>query len=85
MAVGIGLSQPPTVLLNTANAITQKHFVPVLADAIFKPSPTLWRLTRGGKKLEGGGAIVWPVVYQEETPGGAYWGNIILDSCPSLC
>lgn len=33
-----------------------------------------------GKKLDGGAAIVWPVVYAEETPGGAYWGSQLLST-----
>jgi hypothetical protein len=37
-------------------------------------------MTRMGKKLQGGSAIVWPVVFAEETPGGAYWGTQILDT-----
>ena len=71
MANGVGLSQPPAVLLRTADALTQKYFSPVVSDAIFKPSPLWWKMTRLGKKLAGGGAIVWPVAYAEETQGGA--------------
>ena len=33
-----------------------------------------------GKKISGASALVWPVVFQEETPGGAYWGTQILDT-----
>lgn len=80
MPVGVGVSQPPLALLKTADAISQKYFAPILADAIFKPSPTWWRLTRLGRKLEGGSALVWPVVFAEETVGGAYWGQQILDT-----
>jgi len=80
MATGVSVSQPPVVLVNTANALSQKYFAPILADAIFKPSPTWWRITRLGKKLQGGSALVWPVVFQEETVGGAYWGTQILDT-----
>lgn len=80
MAVGVGASQPPVALLKTADAVSQKYFAPILADAIFKPSPAWWRITRTGKKLQGGSALVWPVVYLEETPGGAYWGTQILDT-----
>ena len=86
MAAGAGLSQPPVVLINTANAITQKYFAPLLADSIFKPSPTLWRMTRQGKKLEGGGSLTWPIISQEETSGGAYYGaqNLNTDSFDSV-
>lgn len=80
MANGVGVSQPPIVLVNTANAVSQKYFEPILADQVFRPSPTWWRMTRLGKKLQGGSAITWPVVFQEETPGGAYWGTQILDT-----
>jgi len=80
MPVGIGVSQPPVTLINTANAVSQKYFRPVLADNIFKPSPTWWRLTRLGHKLEGGSAIVLPVIFTEELTGGAYWGANVLDT-----
>jgi hypothetical protein len=80
MAVGVSVSQPPVSLVNTANAVSQKHFRPVLVDAIFKPSPSWWRLTRLGRKIQGGSAIVVPVVYAEEAPGGAYWGANVLDT-----
>ena len=80
MAQGGGASSPPVALLKTADAVSQKYFMPVLADSIFKPSPAWWRLTRTVKKLEGGAAIVWPVVYAEETAGGAYWGTQILST-----
>ena len=77
---GAGLSTPPVSLLNTMNAVSQKYFSPVLADSVFKPSPTYWRLTRMGKKMDGGAAIVWPVATTEETSGGAYYGTQILDT-----
>jgi hypothetical protein len=77
---GFGLSQPPVALMKTADAITQKYVAPVLADAVMKPSPSFWRMTRLGKKLQGGGSIVWPVLYTEETSGGAYWGTQVLDT-----
>ncbi len=80
MASGVSVSQPPVTLVNTANSISQKYFAPILADAIFRPSPVWWRLTKTGKKLSGGSAIVWPVIFQEETPGGAYWGTQVLDN-----
>lgn len=83
MANGSQLSQPPVVLINTSNAITQKYFAPILADSIFKPSPSYWRMTKQGKKLDGGGALVWPVVTTEETAGGAYYGAQNLDTSPS--
>lgn len=80
MAIGVSVSQPPITLVNTANAVTQKHFRPILIDAIFKPSPTWWRLTRLGRKLEGGASIVVPIAFMEETTGGAYWGANVLDT-----
>jgi hypothetical protein len=80
MPNGVGVTQPPVVLTNTANALSQKYFAPILADAIFRPSPTWWRMTRMGKKLQGGSALVWPVVFAEDTPGGAYWGTQVLDT-----
>ncbi len=77
--IGSQLSQPPITLLNTANAMTQKFFQPQLVDAVFKPSPLWWRLTRLGRKFQGG-AIVWPVINQEELTGGAFWGTQMLST-----
>lgn len=78
--IGSQLSQPPVSLINTANAFTKKYFAPTIADAILLPSPTLWRMTRKGNKIKGGGAIVWPVLSQEELTGGAYYGAQTLDT-----
>src|SRR5271157_2528393 len=78
-AQGTGLSQPPVQLLNTANAITQKYIMPVLGDTVLIPSPTFWALTRRGKKFSGG-SLVYPVLTQEETTGGAYQGDQLLDN-----
>ena len=83
MASGSGLSQPPVSLINTGNSITRKYFTPLLPDSIFKPSPVWWTITRLGKKLRGGGSIVWPNITSEETTGGAYWGVQMLDTQPT--
>lgn len=83
MAVGMGHSQPPVALLKTADALTMKYFARQIVDSIFKPSPLWWRMTRWGRKLDGGGALVWPVAFAEETPGGAYWGSQLLDTTAS--
>lgn len=83
MATGSSLSQPPVSLINTGNAITKKYFTPLLPDSIFKPSPFWWTITRLGKKLRGGGSIVWPNITSEETTGGAYWGVQMLDTTPT--
>lgn len=80
MANGMNLSQPPVLLLNTMNAFTQKYVVPSLADNVFIPSPAFWALTKKGKKLQGGGAIVYPLITTEETTGGAYYGDQLLQT-----
>lgn len=77
--VGLGLASPPVQLSNTVNAISQKYIVPVLGDNVFKPSPVFWALTREGKKF-GAGELVFPEIYQEELPGGAYYGDQLLDT-----
>lgn len=77
--VGLGLASPPVQLSNTVNAISQKFIVPVLGDNVFKPSPVFWALTREGKKF-GAGELVFPEIYQEELPGGAYYGDQLLDT-----
>ena len=55
--VGSALSQPPLTLINTAGALTQKHFQRTLVDNVFKPSPLFWRLTRLGRKFTGGALV----------------------------
>jgi len=77
--VGLGLASPPVQLSNTVNAISQKYIVPVLGDNVFKPSPVFWALTRDGKKF-GAGELVFPEINQEELPGGAYYGDQLLDT-----
>lgn len=77
--VGMGLATPPVQLSNTINAISQKFIVPVLGDNVFKPSPVFWALTREGKKF-GAGELVFPEINQEELPGGAYYGDQLLDT-----
>ena len=72
--IGTQLSSPPITLVNMANAMTRKYLAPYLTDAVFLPSPFFWRLTRHGRRIHGG-AIVWPVINQEELTGGAYWGT----------
>lgn len=76
---GLGLAQPPVTLLNTVNSITQKYIIPILGDTVMIPSPAFWALTRRGKKFAGG-ELVYPVLTQEETTGGAYFGDQLLDT-----
>ena len=83
MAAGAGLSQPPVTLLNSSNAFSQKYFTPLLPDSIFKPDAYWWSMVRLGKKIRGGGSIVWGPLTAEETTGGAYWGVQILDTTPT--
>jgi hypothetical protein len=83
MANGSSLSQPPVTLINSSNAFTRKYFTPLLPDSIFRPSPFWWTITRLGKKLRGGGSIVWGPLTSEETTGGAYWGVQMLDTTPT--
>ena len=77
--VGLGLASPPVQLSNTVNAISQKFIVPILGDNVFKPSPVFWALTREGKRF-GAGELIFPEIYQEELPGGAYYGDQLLDT-----
>lgn len=77
--VGLGLASPPVQLSNTVNAISQKYIVPVLGDNVFRPSPVFWALTREGKKF-GAGELIFPEINQEESPGGAYFGDQLLDT-----
>jgi hypothetical protein len=80
MAVyGTGINTPPATLVNTLSATTQKYIVPTLGDNIFKPSPAFWGLTRAGKKFQAG-EMVYPEINQEETTGGAYYGDQLLNT-----
>jgi len=77
--VGTGIQQPPAQLIGTANAITQKYIMPSLGDAVMQPSPVFWAMTRKGVQVQGG-EIVYGIVNQEETTGGAYWGDQLLNT-----
>jgi len=76
--VGSQLSQPPLALLNTANAVTRKYYHPRMIDQYGRPSPTYWRLIKRSRRFDGGGSIVYPLAFQEEVAGGAYWGAQLL-------
>lgn len=77
--VGMGLTNPPIILTNTMNAITQKYIIPSLGDVVFTPSPVFGAFLREGPKL-GAGEIVYPEVTTEEMTGGAYQGDQLLDT-----
>jgi hypothetical protein len=77
--VGTGINAPPALLVNTLNSITQKYVHPELADNAFTPSPALQWMTRNGRRFVGG-ELVYPLVTQEETTGGAYYGDQILQT-----
>lgn len=78
-AVGTGIQSPPVQLIGTMNAITQKYVLPSLGDAVLKPSPTFWAMTKKGIKQQGG-EIVYPILTIEETTGGAYFGDQMLNT-----
>lgn len=76
---GTGVNTPPAQMVNTLNTITQKYIMPILGDNWALPSPTFWALTRLGKKM-GGGELVYPLTTLEETTGGAYFGDQLLNT-----
>lgn len=78
-AVGTGIQGPPVQLLGTMNAITQKYILPSIGDATFLPSPVFWALTRKGIKQQGG-ELVYAIAALEETTGGAYYGDQLLNT-----
>ncbi len=78
-SIGTGLQTPPVQLESSMNAITQKYIVPILGDSVFLPSPTFWALQRKGKHFMGG-EIVYPIVGMEEMTGGAYYGDMLLQT-----
>jgi hypothetical protein len=77
--VGTGIQSPPAALVGTMNAITQKYVLPSLGDAVLKPSPVFWAMTKKGIKQEGG-ELVYPILTIEETTGGAYYGDQLLNT-----
>jgi|SRR5579862_332362 len=77
--VGTGMNTPPVQLVNTANAITEKHIQPIIGDVVFLPSPVWWGFTREGKKFATG-ELVYPLATTEEMTGGAYYGDQLLDT-----
>ena len=77
--VGTGMNTPPVQLLNTANAITEKHIQPIIGDVTFIPSPLFWAFTKDGKKFATG-ELVYPEATTEEMTGGAYYGDQLLDT-----
>lgn len=77
--VGLGLNQPPVLLLNTMNSFSEKYVLPILGDVTFIPSPSFWAMTRHGKKFHGA-ELVYGLITQEEMTGGAYWGAQLLDT-----
>src|SRR5215813_327337 len=77
--IGTGINAPPATLVNTLNSITQKYVHPEIADNAFTPSPALQWMTRNGRRFVGG-ELVYPLVTQEETTGGAYYGDQILQT-----
>lgn len=78
-AVGTGIQTPPAQLVGTMNAITQKYVLPSLGDAVLQPSPVFWAMTKKGIKQQGG-ELVYPILTQEETTGGAYYGDQLLNT-----
>lgn len=78
--VGTGVQSPTAQLINTLDSVGQKLIYPSLGDIVFKPSPTFWALTRNGKKFSAGAEIVYPLVTTEETTGGAYFGDMLLNT-----
>jgi hypothetical protein len=78
--VGTGISSPTAQLISTLDAIGTKLVYPSLGDLTFKPSPTFWALCRNGKKFSSGAEIVYPLVTAEETTGGAYYGDQLLNT-----
>lgn len=77
--IGTGIGTPPAQLVNTIDAVVQKYISPIVGDQILLPSPTLWAMTRRGRKMAGG-ALVYPEFFQEETTGGAYFGAMLLNT-----
>ncbi len=79
-AIGTGIQTPPAQLESSLNAITQKYIVPRLGDAVMIPSPLFWALQRRGIASKGGGELVYPILGMEEMTGGAYYGDMLLNT-----
>lgn len=77
--VGTGIQGPPAQLLGTMNAITQKYVLPSIGDTVLKPSPVFWAMTKKGIRQQGG-ELVYGELTAEETTGGAYFGDQLLQT-----
>lgn len=77
---GTGIQQPTAQLVATLNAISQKYIYPTIGDQTFVPSPAFWGLTKRGKDIREGAAIVYPLATQEEMTGGSYYGDQLLNT-----
>ena len=76
---GTGINSPSALLVNTLDAVAQKKIAPFMSDITLKPSPTYWALQRSGKHVTGA-ELVFPLLTQEETTGGAFWGDQVLNT-----
>lgn len=64
----------PNSSYDQLSAITQKHFMPILADNIFTSIPLLSRLQKKSKKVDGGTSVVLPLGYATASASGWYQG-----------
>lgn len=62
------------------SAITQKYFVPKLADNVFVSIPLLSRLIKKGKKISGGTSVVVPLGYAANSQVEWYSGAATLST-----
>lgn len=77
--VGTGIYSPSALIVNTLDSIAQKKIAPFLSDIVLNPSPTYWAFQRSGKHVTGA-ELVFPLLTQEETTGGAFWGDQVLNT-----
>jgi hypothetical protein len=76
---GTGIQQPSALMQLTLDSISQKKIAPFLSDIVLKPSPTWWALQRSGKHVTGA-ELIFPLLYEEEPTGGAFWGDQVLNT-----
>jgi hypothetical protein len=68
---------------NEISAITEKHYLPIMVDNIFKSNVLFARLKEKQTKLPGGERILLPVAYATTTAAGSYYGADTLNTTPN--
>lgn len=69
---------------NSVTALSRRHLLDQIVDAIYKSNTLLFRLIAGNKKMvQGGFQIELPIMWSQTQAGGFYAGPDVLDISPT--